>query len=111
MGKGYFKMTRQEYNDFRYIRSYKRKGFSLNHGTTLRIPVARSVDYKLRLHKLFSEWNFHPASVCIDKPFCDELCIVYIYGRTWEDSDGIAQPWTRLYTDDERRAFDHALHS
>lgn len=104
-------MTRQEYNDFRYIRSYPRRGFTLNHGTTLRIPTARSEDYKIRLHRLYSEWGFHPASVRVDRPFCDEECIIYIYGRTWYDESGSAQDWTRLYTEEERRRFDSALHS
>lgn len=104
-------MTRKEYNDYRYIRSYKTKGFPLTYGTTLRIPVARSVDYKLRLHKLFSEWGFHPAGIRDNSYFDDETCIVYIYGREWTDADGRAQPWTYLYTEKERASFDAALHS
>lgn len=104
-------MTRQEYNDFRYIRSYPNRGIIPGPGTTLRIPVDRSEDFKIRLHKLYSEWGFHPASVRVDKPFCDEETIVYIFGRTWEDADGTAQSWTRLYTYEERERFDRALHS
>ena len=103
-------MTRQEYNDFRYICSYPRKGFPLKHGTTLRIPTNRSVDFKVKLHRLYSEWGFHPASVRVDRPFCDEEVIIYIYGRTWYDERGAAQDWTRLYTEEERRRFDAALH-
>jgi len=106
-----YTMTRQEYSDFRYIRSYKTKGFPLNYGTTLRIPTNRSEDYKIRLHCLYSEWGFHPCSVRVDKPWCDEEVIVYIFGRTWEDRDGRVQSWERLYTDDERRRFDSALHA
>lgn len=106
-------MTREEYNDFRYIRSYKRKGFALNYGTTLRIPLGGSEDYKLRLHRLYSEWGFHPAAVrpSGDMPFCDIPCIVYIFGRTWKDGEGHEHSWTRLYTEEERKAFDSALHS
>lgn len=103
-------MTRQEYNDYRYIRSYPRRGFPLNYGTTLRIPTSRSEDYKTRLHALYCDWGFHPASVRIDKPFCDEECIIYIFGRTWQDSNGTVQSWARLYTDEERERFDRALH-
>ncbi len=110
-GKGFSEMTRQEYNDYRYIRSYKTKGFPLNYGTTLRIPTSRSEDYKVRLHRLFSEWGFHPAGICIDKPFCEEEVIVYIFGRTWEDAEGRLQSWERLYTEDERKRFASALHS
>ena len=104
-------MTRQEYNDFRYIRSYKTKGLPLNYGTALRIPTNRTEDYKIRLHRLYSEWGFHPASVRVDKPFCDEEAIIYIFGQTWKDENGNEQSWTRLYTEDERRRFDSALHS
>lgn len=104
-------MTRQEYNDYRYIRSYKTKGFPLTYGTTLRIPVERSVDYKIRLHRLFSEWGFHPAGIRADKPFSDIVCIVYIYGREWIDADGQAQSWEYLYTEEERKRFDAALHA
>ena len=102
-------MTRQEYSDFRYIRSYKTKGFALNYGTVLRIPTRRRHDYKMRLHSLYSEWGFHPASVRVDKPFCDEEAIIYIYGLTWENEDGKPQNWERLYTESEKQQFRSAL--
>ena len=105
-------MTRAEYNDYRYIKSYKTKGFALGFGTQLTIPTEASVDYKIRLHKLYSEWNFHPASVRVDPHwFDDKERIVYIFGREWKDDDGNYRSWTELYTLEERERFDKALHS
>ena len=46
-------MTRQEYAEFRYIRSYEKK-FDLGPGTTLTIRTDASADYKHRLHELYT---------------------------------------------------------
>ena len=103
-------MTRQEYNDYRSIAAYPRRGFSLSYGTVLRVHVNRSVEYKEKLHNLFTSWGFHPASVCIDRPFCDEETIQYIFGMTWKDAAGHDRSWKELYTREEKEEFDRALH-
>lgn len=43
-------MTRDEYNEYRHIRSYKTKGFPLSCGATLTIPTDASSDYKHHIH-------------------------------------------------------------
>ena len=104
-------MTRNEHNEFRYIRSYKTRGFGLGHGTTLRVPLSGSADYKQRLHSLYTEWGFHPAAVKKDNdlPYYDYPCIVYIYGTTWKDNDGNERSWKELYTAQEKAGFESAL--
>ena len=105
-------MTRQEYNEFRYVRSYKTKGFPLTHGTILTIPTDSTPDYKHRLDKLYSEWGFHPANIKTDSGmFDDRERIIYIYGRneTYYDYDNKPYTWEGLYTQAERDAFKAAL--
>ena len=98
-------MTRQEYNDYRYIRSYKTKGFSLTYGTQLTIPVDASKDYKAKLHDLYMSWGFHPASVRIDRQFFDDkMRIIYIFGQSYE-LHGEQKSWETLYTEDEKFRF------
>ena len=41
-------MTREEYNEFRYIRSSLKK-FTLGHGTTVTVRTDAGTDYKHRL--------------------------------------------------------------
>lgn len=101
-------MTRQEYAEFRYIRSYERK-FDLGPGTTLTIRTDASADYKHRLHELYTSWGFHPASVRVDNHFYDDReRIIYIAGLSF-DLHGEQHPWTELYTDEERARFAAAL--
>ena len=101
-------MTREEYNEFRYIRSYERK-FDLGPGTTLTIRTDGSADYKHRLDALYRSWSFHPASVRVDsRMYDDKERIIYIYSRTY-DLNGVERPWTDLYTKEEVARFEAAL--
>ena len=101
-------MTREEYNEFRYIRSYERK-FDLGPGTTLTIRTDASADYKHRMDALYRSWGFHPASVRVDTHWYDDKeRIIYIYGLTF-DLHGEEHPWTELYTLEERERFERAL--
>ena len=101
-------MTRQEYNEFRYIRSYEKK-FDLGPGTTLTIRTDASADYKHRLDALYRSWGFHPASVRVDSRMFDEKeRVIYIHGLTF-DLRGEQHPWSELYTNEERARFAAAL--
>ena len=101
-------MTRDEYNEFRYIRSYERK-FDLGPGTTLTIRTDAGADYKHRLDALYRSWGFHPASVRVDsRMYDDKERIIYIHGLTFV-LRGEPHPWTELYTDEERARFAAAL--
>lgn len=98
-------MTRKEYNDYRYIRSYQTKGWKLSYGTTLTIPTDASRDYKAKLHDLYMSWGFHPAAVRIDRQFYDDqMRIIYIYGLSY-DLHGEKKSWETLYTEDEKFRF------
>ena len=102
-------MTREEYNEFRYIRSYEKK-FDLGPGTTLTIRTDGSADYKHRLDDLDATLNFHPASIRrAPRMYDDKERIIYIFGRTWTDNEGRERPWTELYTPEERTCFAAAL--
>lgn len=101
-------MTRAEYNEFRYIRSYERQ-FDLDTGTCLTIRTDESASYKKALHDLYTGWGFHPASVRVDSRMFDEKeRIIYIHGLTF-DLNGEEHPWTELYTEEERDRFSAAL--
>ena len=78
-------MTREEYNEFRYIRSSLKK-FTLGHGTTVTVRTDAGADYKHRLDDLYTSLNFHPASIRRDpRMYDDKERIIYIFGRTWTD--------------------------
>ena len=101
-------MTRAEYNEFRYIRSYE-KQFALGYGTTLTIRTDGSAEYKKALHDLYTGWGFHPASVRVDRSMYDDKeRIISLYGLTF-DLRGEEHPWTELYTEEERGRFEAAL--
>ena len=101
-------MTRQEYNEFRYIRSYEKK-LDLGPGTTLTIRTDASAEYKHRLDALYRSWGFHPASVRVDSRMFDEKeRVIYIHGLTF-DLRGEQHPWSELYTNEERARFAAAL--
>ena len=101
-------MTREEYNELRYIRSYEKK-FDLGRGTTLTIRTNGGAEYKKTLHNLYTKWGFHPANVKVDSRMYDNAeRIIYIHGLTF-DLNGEEHPWTELYTDKERAAFAAAL--
>ena len=101
-------MTRQEYNEYRYIRSYEKK-FDLGPGTTLTIRTDASADYKHRMDALYRSWGFHPASVRVDSRMFDEKeRVIYIHGLTF-DLRGEQHPWSELYTNEERARFAAAL--
>lgn len=105
-------MTRQEYNEYRSIRASAKKYGLPTYGCQYTIRTNASEEYKVKLHKLYSEWGLHPASVRVDTHyFDDQERIIYIYGRTWKDDEGREYPWTSLYTYEERERFDRALHS
>ncbi len=102
-------MTRNEYNTFRYIRSMARK-HPPTYGCQYTIPTDATADYKNRLHELYESLNLHPASVRVDQHYFDDKeRIVYIYGRTWEDSKGNTRSWAELYTADQKARFAEAL--
>lgn len=104
-------MTRAEYNEYRYIKSSARKYGLPTFGCMYTIAVNASQDYKIRLHKLYSEWDLHPASVRVDTHYFDDKeRIIYIKGRTWKDDNGNDHSWTELYTLEERQRFDAKLH-
>ena len=89
-------MTRAEYNEFRYIRSYERQ-FDLDPGTCLTIRTDESASYKKALHDLYTGWGFD-----------EKERIIYIHGLTF-DLNGEEHPWTELYTEEERDRFSAAL--
>ncbi len=103
-------MKREERNTYNYIRSYPKKGMTLDYGTTLTIPTDGSVEFKKALHDLYVGWSFHPASVRIDsRMYDDRERIIYIFGRTWQDSSGHERSWEELYTKEEKVRFAAAL--
>ena len=105
-------MTRKEYNEYRYIKSYETKGFPLTYGTTLTIPTDASPDYKHRLDALYSGWGFHPGNIKTDpRMYDDRERIIYIFGRneTYTDSYGRPYSWEALYTEEEKARFAAAL--
>lgn len=105
-------MTRNEYNEFRYIRKVCRendKAFGLGYGSQLTIRTNASVEYKTKLHELYTSYGFHPASVRVDARMFDENeRIVYIFGNSF-DMNGEAHPWQELYTASELEAFAAAI--
>lgn len=104
-------MTREEYNEFRYIRANLRK-YGTGNGTTCTIRTDASPEYKHRLDALYSEHNMHPASIRIDSTMYDEKQrIIYIYGRdeVFTDYYGRTFTWSDLYTADEKKRFADAL--
>lgn len=97
-------MTRAEYNEFRYIRSYGKK-FNIGYGTTLTIRTSGGTEYKKALHDLYTGWGFHPAGIKVDsRLYDDEERIIYIYGLTF-NCNGEEHPWTEIYTAEEKAAF------
>lgn len=104
-------MTRKEYNEYRYIKSSVKKSGMPTYGCMYTIPVDGTEDYKIRLDRLYSEWDLHPASVRVDNHYFDDKeRIIYIKGRTWKSDDGKSHDWTELYTIDQRKRFQEALH-
>lgn len=105
-------MTRDEYNEYRHIRSYKTKGFPLSCGATLTIPTDASSDYKHHLDALYTEWGFHPASIKTDiQMFDNRERIICIFGRNETYTDYYGRPfnWEDLYTKEEKAKFTAAL--
>ena len=101
-------MTREEYNEMRYIKSSLRR-FTLGPGTTLTIRTDASREYKHKLHEYYTSLGFHPGSVRVDRHMYDEKeRIIYIEGLTF-DFHGEQHPWTELYTSQEREVFAAAL--
>lgn len=105
-------MTREEYNDYRYIRGYKSRGDFLGRGTVLTIPTDANPDYKHRLDDLYTSWGFHPADVKVDaQTFDNRERVLYIFGRNEKYTDfyGRTYGWESLYTETERARFAAAL--
>ena len=101
-------MTRQEYNEFRYIRSYEKK-YDLGPGTTLTMGQDASADCNDRMDAIYRSWGFHPASVRVNSRMFDEKeRVIYIHGLTF-DLHGEPHPWTELYTQEEHARFAAAL--
>ena len=102
-------MTREEYNEFRYIRK-SLKGMELTTGCQLTIRTNAGAEYKKALNDLYTSLDFHPASVRVDTHYFDDKeRIIYIKGRTWTDSNGNERSWTELYSNEERERFAAAL--
>ena len=102
-------MTRNEYNEFRYIRKTL-KGLTLSYGTTLTIRTNGGPEVKQALDALYTGLNFHPASIRVDNHFFDDQeRILYIYNRTWQDNEGRDHDWSELYTAEEKARFEEAL--
>lgn len=104
-------MTREEYNEFRYIRSNLRK-YGTGNGTTCTIRTSASSDYKHRLDALYAEYNMHPASIRTDPAMYDSNeRIIYIYGRNETFTDYYGRKYTALdlYTAEEKKRFADAL--
>ena len=97
------KMTREERNEFNYIkRSLKNLG---DRWANLTIRTDASSEYKQALHEFYTSLGFHPAAIKVDtRWFDDKERIIYIRGI---ETDGIH--WTRLYTAEEKAAFEAAL--
>lgn len=107
-------MKREERNEFNYIRKSLRehsKHSPLGSGTQLTIRTDRCAEYKKALHDLYTSYGFHPCSVNPNPwPLYDHVeRIIYIYGLTWDDADGIPQSWDRLYSKEEKAKFAKAL--
>ena len=101
-------MTRQEYNEFRYIRK-SLKGMELTRGCQLTIRTDAGREYKQALHELYTSLDCHPASVKVDTHYFDDKeRIIYLKGRTW-DCNGETRSWEELYTAEEKARFAAAL--
>ena len=96
-------MTREERNEFNYIRrSLKNLGGSW---ANLTIRTDAGSEYKKALHEFYTSLGFHPAAIRVDtRWFDDKERIIYIRGI---ETDGIH--WTELYTAEEKAAFEAAL--
>lgn len=104
-------MTRQEYNEFRYIRK-NIKEFPPRHGCTYTIKVEANRDYKSRLDSLYRANNLHPATVKTDPHMYDDNeRIIYLYGadEVYTDSFGRPFTWEDLYTPAEKERIAEAL--
>ena len=102
-------MKRAERSEYTYIKN-SLKQFELGYGTTLTIRTDGSAEYKRALHDLYTNLNFHPASVKVDSRMYDEKeRIIYIFNRVWTGNDGKDHLWTELYTAEEREHFNQAL--
>ena len=102
-------MTREERNEFNYIKKTIRS-FPLTYGTLLSIRLDRGVEYKKALDGLYTELGFHPAAIASDcRRFDGKERLIYIFGRTWTDDEGVERSWEELYTPEEKAAFEKAL--
>lgn len=110
-------MKRNEYNEYRYIKSDMNKMINKWHcspyGSMYTINInGTSTEYRMKLDALYRQYGYHPASIKIDTHMLDENPrICYIYGQTWEDNEGNLQSWERLYTKEEKDTFTKALDS
>lgn len=102
-------MTREERNEFNYIRKTIRS-FPLTYGTLLSIRLDRSIEYKKALDALYTGLGFHPAEIISDcRRFDGKERLIYIFGRTWTDDEGETRSWEEIYTAEEKAAFEEAL--
>lgn len=103
-------MTREEYNEFRYIRSCCRKWGRPSAGSMYTIRTDAGAEYKSKLHELYTTYGLHPADVRVDRHYFDEKeRIIYISGGTYTGRDGKLHSWEELYTEEEKRRFAAAL--
>ena len=101
-------MTREEYNEYRYIRKSLR-GHDIGLGCQLTIRTDASHQYKQALNDFYTSLGFHPASIRVDTHYFDDKeRLVYIYGRTW-DCNGETRSWEDLYSAEEKAGFNAAL--
>lgn len=104
-------MKREEYNEYRYIRSMLRQ-MPPSYGTSCTIRTDASEDYKRKLDNLYAEYGMHPGGIRIDPTMYDDKeRIIYIYGRNDRHTDyyGREYGWSDLYTTEEKERFALAL--
>ena len=101
-------MTREERNEFNYIRRTLRSLMPI-HGATLTIRTDGSPEYKHALHDYYTGLGFHPAAIRRDPVrFDGKERIEYIANRIFLEN-GMLRPWTDFYTARAQEAFRRAL--
>ena len=95
-------MTREERNDFNYIKKAT-KGHDLK-GSQLTIRTDAGAEYKRALHDFYQSLGFKPYGITTDSRRLDgKERIVYI---GWNDQ---AYTWEELTTAEEKRRYAEAL--
>lgn len=99
-------MTRNEYNEYRYIKKTWKNADLSKGGHIFTIRTAASAEYKHKLDELYRSWNLHPCCVCVDRHYFDEQeRIQYVYNFPYDS----VNRWSELYSPAELKRFEDAL--